>query len=122
MKKTFSLKEDCKLEDIMALNPKVLIIFSTFLDYAVNNNLPVKVTSIFSDRENIISQSKTHEEFRAIDVSLNGWDEKNIEKVVKLINVKHKEIAAISASDYVPRAIVTHNVGYGFHAHLQCRR
>lgn len=123
MNKRFTLKDDCKMEDFQMLSPKVLVLFSTLLRFADNRNLPVVVTSMISDRENVKKSTKTHEEGRAIDVSTKGWREKDIEDIQKIMLLEHHRIAAISYSDLKPKPCVYHNYeNQGDHLHLQVRR
>ncbi len=122
MKKTFTIKQDCCLDDIMFLQVETLIIYTSLLMFARQRNLPVKITSVFSDRLNVKSKSRTHEDFRAIDISTMGWREKDALDAVTFLNEKHKDIAAISASDLKPRAAIYHNYeNQGSHLHLQSR-
>lgn len=121
-KTRWTIKEDCEVMDITMLSPKLMIMFATLLEFADSRNLPVKITSIISDRIDVQAKSKTHEQGRALDFSILGWREKDVEDIQAIMLLKHKDIAAISASDLKARPVVVHNAGYGSHGHLQCRR
>ena len=118
----FQCKEDIYLEDIKDLQPATWIIMTAFMLYANEHNLPCRITSLKSDREGINSQSKTHEDFRAIDFTSHGWSDFHIKRIIYKINNDYSDIAAISASDLKPRAIIHHDIGHGSHFHLQVRK
>lgn len=123
MKNRFELQDDCTMEDFKMLHPKLLIMLGTVLSFADKRDLPVKVTSIISDRVNVIEKTKTHKEGRAIDISVKGWKENDIKDLQKLMLLLHKDISAISARTKKPRPVVFHNYkNQGDHLHIQCRR
>ncbi len=123
MDKRFTLQDDCSMEDLMYLHPNLLILLGTLLKFADSRKLPVNITSIISDRKNVVSKSTTHEQGRALDVSIKGWKTKDIEDIEKLMLHNHKGIAAISAKDNKPRPVVFHNyMNQGNHIHIQVRR
>lgn len=118
----FTLKSDCEIGDIQMLSPKLLVLFSTVLEFADTHKLPVKITSIISDRKNVVAKSRTHETGRALDISTVHWDDTHILRLKKILLDKHSDIAALSASDYKPRPLVWHNYkNQGDHIHLQVR-
>jgi hypothetical protein len=122
MKERWKIKEDIILEDIQMLSPNLLVLFATVLNFAASRNLPVVVTSLVNDRDGVVSQSSTHSGGRALDLSTRGWRTKDIEDIVKILELKHEDIAAISASTLKPRPAVYHDVGHGAHLHIQVRR
>ena len=123
MKNRFELKHDCNIEDLRMISPKLMMMLSTLLSFADSRKLPVVITSIISDRINVIAKSTTHEDGRALDISVVGWSQKDIKDIKDLILFRHKDISAISASDGKHRPIVYHNYrNQGDHLHLQCRR
>jgi len=118
----FTLKSDVSLTDLQEMNPALWILFSATILYCKEYNLPCKITSIKSDRENVRAKSLTHETGRAFDLSTLGWTEMHIHRFVFLMNSDYREIAAISASDLEPRAAVWHDYdGQGDHIHLQVK-
>lgn len=117
------LKEDVEINDFLYLTPTMWVMWAGFVKYCSMKDLPIKVTSIFSDRKNVQSKSRTHEEFRAIDVSVDKWRMEDIQQCVAYMNSKFRFEAAISSSDFEPRAVVYHNYrGQGDHLHIQVRR
>lgn len=110
----------CKvnINDICMIDAKLLFMLSYFCIYAEKNNLPVVITSIMDEVEG--RAHKTHIEGRAIDISTKDWPEENIAEVEYEFNLLFEDIAAVSASDGTPRAVVVHDAGKGLHFHLQC--
>ena len=114
--------DDIVLEDLMLLNPKVLIVLGHFLTYAETNNLPRVITSIKSDRGHVVSTSTTHEEGRAIDMSSAGWSKEDIDGLIAYLDWEVGHLGAISASDLKQRVVIHHDSGSGPHFHLQVSR
>lgn len=106
-------------EDFRHMKPALFFLFGAFLEYALHYELPVTVTSISDKAKNRVS--RTHQEFRAIDISARGWSDFHAERITYHLNRKFKDVAAISASDHVPRAVILHDAGSGRHFHLQVR-
>lgn len=122
MKQQFILKDDCSTKDFRLISPNLMILFASVLLFADKNGLPIVVTSIISDRIDVISQSQTHASGRAIDISTKGWSDAKVWELQQLLDKKHSDIAAISASDLKPRPSVHHNyLSQGKHLHLQVR-
>ena len=118
---TFELKSDCEIKDMMFLQPALYVLLTRTFIFCSENNLPCKITSIISDRDDVVAQSKTHEQGRAVDISIRDWPENLINKYIYMMNIDYSDIAAISSSDNKPRAVIRHNVGSGDHLHLQVR-
>jgi hypothetical protein len=117
------LKEGVVIQDILALNPKVLVVLGHFMSYAEKHNLPVTITSIISDRDGIETASRTHEEGRAIDLRSSDWPEHHRREVVEHMLHIANHYGAISASDHHRRVIIHHDYkGQGGHFHLQVSR
>ncbi len=117
----FRYKEDIDPKDLEMIQPALWILLTRTMLYCAEYKLPFVVTSIISDRKNINSKSRTHEEGRAIDISSKGWTESHIYRFQYHMNTWYSDIAAISAKDNEPRAVVHHDSGYGEHFHLQVR-
>ena len=116
----FELKEGVKLEDMMVLDHRVLIVLGHFMSYAEKYDLPVVITSLITDREGVKATSRTHEEGRAIDIRSYTWSDKHKEGVIKYLNHICSHYGAVSASDYERRVIIHHeSYGGGEHFHLQ---
>jgi len=119
----FEIRKDISLEDLQDMQPALLILYTATILYCHEYKLPCKFTSIMSDRKNVISKSKTHEDFRAFDLSVEGWTEMHIHRFVFVMNTDYRDIAAISASDLEPRAVIFHNYkGQGDHLHIQVKK
>ena len=117
------VKEDVNVEDLLLLDPRVLIVLGHFVSYAQKHNLPVTITSVISDRKNIASVSRTHEEGRAIDIRSKTWPEEHIEGVIDHMENICNHYGAISYSDLERRVIIHHKIrGGGEHFHLQVSR
>ncbi len=118
----FEIKNDVVLEDIQNMQPALLILYTAAILYCQEYNLPCQFTSIMSDRTGVMAKTKSHEEFRAFDLSVKGWTDTHIHRFVFMMNNDYREIAAISASDLEPRAAVYHNYeNQGDHIHMQVR-
>jgi len=116
----FQLKDGVQLEDIQMIDPRLLIVLGHFMIFAEKNNLPVKVTSIIHDRENVQAVSRTHETGRAIDISSKGWPEHKVQEATEQLLHIANHYGAISYSDGERRVIIHHEYkGQGDHFHLQ---
>jgi len=110
-------KEDININDLNKFQSATWILWTATILFCEVNRLPFKVTSLISDRENVKAKSKTHEQGRAFDLSVKGWTEQDINRFVFLMNRDYSDIAAVSASDLEPRAVVYHDN----HLHIQVR-
>lgn len=110
-------KDDVNSKDLEQLKPATWILLSVVVLYCERWDLPLKITSLISDRENVKAVSTTHETGRAFDISVKGWTEKHIHRFCYFVNLNYTEIAAISSSDGKKRAAVFHNN----HIHLQVK-
>jgi hypothetical protein len=115
-------QDDIDLRDLLDMQPALMILFSRAFLYANEHQLPFRITSLISDRANVKSVSKTHEDGRAFDISVRGWSAVHIEKFVFMMNRDYADIAAISYTDHKPRAVVYHDYkNQGSHLHFQVR-
>lgn len=117
----FKYKEDINPKDLEMLQPALWILLTRSMLYCAEHKLPFIVTSLISDRENVQSKSRTHEQGRAADISTVGWTETHIHRFQYLMNRWYSDIAAISFSEKKPIAALYHDAGYGSHMHLQVR-
>ena len=118
----FINKDDVDLNDLREMQPALLILFTHTVLYCQEYKLPLKITSIKSDRTNVKAISNTHETGRAIDISVNGWTSHHIHRFVYLTNKYYSDIGAISYSDLEARAAIFHEYeGQGSHIHLQVK-
>jgi hypothetical protein len=125
--------------DLNYMHPSLLLLLAHINLFCLENDLEFKITSIFRSAERdkqLGAVSKTHQEGRAIDVSIYGWDDEVVDfleaQINDLVEIEHLEngapnpfyqIGAISSKDFKQRAIVVHNNhdGPGGHAHIQVR-
>lgn len=114
------IKKGVNLEDILALHPNLIVLIGFYSAFCANHKLPCKITSLITD---VVKGrvSRTHERGLAADCSVNGWPQDIIDEFVIQTNTKFYNIAAISASDNVPRACIYHDSGLGKHLHLQVK-
>lgn len=117
----FLFKDDNDMVDLMSICPVLLIIFADFSYWCYQRGLPVVITRVVDEQIAGVSVSHTHEEGRAIDISVRGWGKKDIDEAVRYFNYKYYDQGAISYSDHRSRTIVYHDVSLGFHFHVQTR-
>jgi len=116
----FKYRED--VLGIFLVKPILFFIFADISLWAYKRGLPVVVTKTVGPKIAGVSVSDTHAEFRAIDLSVRGWGNQDIEELVLFINLKYsEEFGAYSYSDGEPRLAVYHS-GTDWHIHFQCRR
>lgn len=116
----FKTKYDIDLDDLQKLQPAIWIIFTGALLYCHRNGLTCRITSIISDRGNVNAKSTTHQTGRAIDLGIrtqDGWNDLHVSRLTHQLCKDYADIAAISASDLLPRAAIAKPT----HIHLQCR-
>ncbi len=116
-------QDDINMEDVLMWQWKLFVAFGHFCAYANQHNLPVKITSLASDRENVRAVSRTHEEGRAIDISSKNWSKDNIKGAIEYMNKIAGHYGAFSYRDQVQRVIIHHEAfGQGDHFHIQVMR
>lgn len=113
--------EEINLGELRFMSNTLLSIMATFFIYCHERELPCKITSIkepFPNRE-----SRTHEEGRAFDASIQGWPDENIEEIVKKISREYGWAGAHSISDGKQRVVLYHKVEDSeYHLHFQVQR
>lgn len=109
------------IKEIMQLSPWLLVILADVIMWALSRKLPITLTSLMRELNDGISESKTHQEGRAFDISVKGWTQDQIKELSDYINLKYSAIGAISSKDGVSRACYYHNNGNGWHFHIQVR-
>jgi hypothetical protein len=122
--KPFSQYWDCSddLNEIMWLSPVLLLILADAITWAEQRHLFVRVTSLLREMNDGISVSTTHQEGRALDISVKGWSQQNIEELSKYLNDKYAPKLGTSPVGKAPLVCVYHNNGNGWHFHIQVRR
>lgn len=133
MKQYVHLKDGVNCEDLLMISPLLgKMLFGVSL-WCMSHAITCEVSSIHRPDDSI-SESKTHQTFRAFDLSLksnHGWNDIKIREFVKYIETEYMDIGAISHKTGESRPIYIHrnkkelngkviNVP-GFHAHLQVR-
>ena len=113
----FEIKEDIHLEDLQHLQPAMWVVLTYTIMFCQNNNLPCKITSIINDRKDVNAKSKTHDQGRAVDISIAGWRDVDCQRLCYKLNTSFHDIAAISYSDKQPRCSIVKSD----HIHIQVR-
>lgn len=100
------------------IKTELIMVLGQLMIFCHREKIPCKITSI--DRHIPVRKTRTHEEGRAVDISIKGWKEKKIDKLKKEFkNLNY--LGAISRSDNKRRLIIDHDVGLGRHIHIQVR-
>lgn len=123
---SFLLKRGVRISDIQEMHPNLIMILGNICLWCQQKNLPLRITSIKTDSVAVRRSSHTHEDGRAFDMSLKGWEMDDIIKFESHFNLSFRHIAALSSSDLMPRLVVIHEVkqdgiSYGEHAHIQVK-
>lgn len=113
-------KHEMDLPLFFEMKQRLCIIAHEMSQYCLDNNLPFVITRTIAKKLKA-STSDTHEQGRAFDVSVKGWNRDNIEKFVEFHNHKYRDYGAISQRDRVARCVVYHDVGHGAHFHIQVK-
>jgi len=117
-------KSGVNKNDWLHVHHNLLQILDFVVDYAADHDLPIMITSIIRPKIKGVSKSKTHEEGRAFDLSVRGWNDVHVQKLVILVNDKF-ETGAISLSDHKEREAVYEDgqsAGTAPHLHFQVRK
>lgn len=117
--KKFECRDEIK--ELEYLSPWLLVILADVIMWALSRNLAVVVTSLMRELNDGISESKTHQEGRALDLSVRGWPESAIKELADYINLKYAAIGAISKNTGQANTCYYHNNGNGWHFHIQVR-
>ena len=116
----FKNEKDMKL--FFALHPLLQFILMDVNLWCHNKGLPFTLTETVTTIEEDLRLhrvSKSHNQKRAADSSLHGWNRKDISDLKKEYSEKYKSVAAISSETLLPTLIVDHDSGNGFHLHFQ---
>lgn len=104
------------------MHPLILSIVFDMAHWCELKNLPFVITSTVStenEDEKLKRKSKTHVSGRAFDMSLRGWNDKDVNLFRTEYNNRYQHIASISKYTGQPTLIVRHNSGHGDHLHIQ---
>lgn len=119
------LKKGVKVRDLLYMHPALLTILAFVNSFCNENKIHCEVTSIHRTAEEdarLGARTKTHQEFRAFDLSLINFSNRRIRELKMEIEREFEGVGAISSRTYSSRPIVVHNVGHGYHAHFQVRK
>jgi len=106
--------------EIKDMQPALVIVLGVVLQFCKGHMLECKVTNIKHKFPQ--SESNTHPEGRAFDVSVKGWKEEDIHGCMKYVRRKVGNLGAISNKSNDHTIAVFHNVGLGPHLHFQVAR
>jgi len=119
----FNFKHDKDMIGLALIHPVLLFVFADLNLYCMERSLPLVITRIIDEKIDGVSVSDTHEEGRALDISIRGWATDEVDEVVYRFNKKYSEAyGAYSYSDGKARLIVDPRHGTFPHLHLQIRR
>lgn len=126
LKKYMHFVQGGSIDDVTMFDPRLVIILGHVANYCLEANLPFNITSTIrtaKQDKRLGATSKTHQEGRAFDISLNDWTREDVQKMVDFVQSNFYEWGAISASTGMPRAVVVHKnaSNNGVHAHLQVK-
>lgn len=118
-KKLFNIKDDIILEDMLEWEEALFWVFAAVIRFCNQHNLPLTITSMKSDRQNVDAVSNTHETNRAVDIRCSGgkWSDVWIHKLCYFLNSNYREWGAISRSTGKPLVALFHKN----HIHIQVK-
>lgn len=121
LSQVIQIDEEVSAEDLLGITETAFNLLLEFVKYCVSHGLPMRITSIRSDMISKPRQSLSHAEGRAIDFSVRGWTDKQIEDACAYINSKFIPWCGLTKSGEV-KGLLCHDIGLGKHFHLQARR
>ena len=121
--KGIELKDGLRVEDLMYLDPRLIIVLGHLTAFCFQNNIQCKLTSLSTDYVEG-RKSTTHLEGRAFDLSIIHWPKQKVTEMKDYLLARVGQYGAYSTSDGKKRLIVIHNVEVqerklGVHAHIQ---
>lgn len=105
LKKFFSFKNEDYAIHFQYLHPYLFYILGHLIVWAWRRNLPVTFTDIIRDRLPS-SISDTHAEGRAIDMSVKGWNQKDIDDCVLHFNMEFSHLGTGPYQNIHPKVMV----------------
>ena len=118
MKENFFCDDD--INEIKQVQPELLIVLGYAVRYCLRHKLVCAITSLVRCQDSF-SKSDTHQTGRAFDLSVKGWSNQDIEDFTLYMTQKCNDFAAVN-TDGDKRLIVHHNIGLGWHLHIQVKR
>lgn len=116
--------------DWLIVKTNLLLILEWLVSFSKNRGVPIMITSIIRPKIEGVSVSDTHADGRAFDISVRGWEKKDIDECVNECNKTFSRVGAASKSDGVRRAAIFEqdifdNSGKQIkwkHIHFQCAK
>jgi len=119
--KTILKSAEISIGDFLKIEPMLGVVFYHFVQYAVEYDLPVVITSMIDEAPNRVSS--THNEGRAIDIRASKeWTDLHTVRVCNKLNELYARKYGTAPAEKKPRVIICHDAGTGKHFHLQIRR
>lgn len=125
LKQHIFIHDGIELKDLMYIHPQLFIILAAVNIFCYENNLRCEITSAVRTKEldaKLGAVSVTHQEGRAIDISIKDFPKEKLSKLESLINSRFAHIGALSGKTLESKPIVIHDNGNGPHIHLQVRK
>ena len=107
------IKEELDPLELTMLHASLYPVLGLLMQFCYTHNVPCVITSL------IRSDSSSHKTGRAVDVSIKGWKEIQIEAFKHMAEVRYGYLGAYSKSDNKQRLVVDH--GPVRHLHLQVK-
>lgn len=124
MKPRIYLKEGVRPDSLLYLHPYLLKILAWAEMWCFKNSVLLVLTSTTDDSVSLNRVSDTHQEGRAVDVSLMamyGWTDELRDTFEHEISMRFSNIGATGKESHTPVPILRHNNGNGDHFHIQVR-
>jgi hypothetical protein len=106
------------------IQPALLLLLSYMNIFCTQKELPLVITRIIDDRIPGVSVSDTHKEGRAIDISVHGWNIKDIDGACSYLNNLLANKIGTGPQGQSPRVAVFEDGiarGTAPHIHLQVK-
>ena len=110
-------KHDVDPMDLLKLTQNCAILLVAVYDFLTERGIPMTITSLQGDRENVKAVSRTHESGRAFDIRIKHINNDQVKEIADYFNTSYHNIAAISARSGKPHCAVVKPD----HIHFQVR-
>lgn len=108
------------IQDIYSMQPSLIIVLGTVLQFCKLNDLPCTLTNV--TRSFPQSVSRTHPDGRAFDMSTKGWRQVDVTNCLSYVKKRVGHLGAYSKNSGAQTVGVYHNIGLGDHIHFQTKR
>ena len=120
MKNSFDIKEpDVKLKEIQKMQWPLAMMMNYFIGYAELHSLPVVLTSVNERAKG--RTSRTHEEYRAVDISTRHWSVEHCTRIQRKMNEVYRQWAT-GPVDGIKRVLIYGDENHLDHFHMQIKR